>query len=302
MVCGMIEAAVIANNKEYARSLANNLEIYFGNNIKFNCYGNVDFDSIDVFNEDVLILSAFTVFQTVKYKAKESAKINIITLTLDKEYVKNLYKIPQESRAYLVNIDYRNCMEVITMLYDIGFDRLDLVPFYPGCEYDDTIKIAITPAELSLVPREITTIIDIGHRKIDLNSVYRIAKTIGVEISTSSEKIATALERQVNYYPEMELILGIADEMISETTVPCTGCHYCVSKCPKDLDIPFLLKQYNEAMVSGSGDFIASMALSSVDADKQPECCIGCHSCEKVCPQTIKISEELIRFARKLGR
>lgn len=101
---------------------------------------------------------------------------------------------------------------------------------------------------------------------------------------------------------EMKLLLGIADEMIARTTVPCTGCHYCVTKCPKKLDIPFLLKLYNEAMVAGAGDFIAPMALSSLEADKQPECCINCHSCEKVCPQTIHIPEELAKFAKKMGR
>ena len=101
---------------------------------------------------------------------------------------------------------------------------------------------------------------------------------------------------------EMDLILDIADDMIAKTTVPCTGCHYCVSKCPKKLDIPFLLKLYNEAMVAGAGDFIAPMALASIDEDRQPECCINCHSCEKVCPQTIHIPEELKKFAVKMGR
>ena len=100
---------------------------------------------------------------------------------------------------------------------------------------------------------------------------------------------------------EMTLILDIADEMIKNTTVPCTGCHYCVSHCPKKLDIPFLLKLYNEAMVAGSGDFIAPMALASIDADKRPESCIGCHSCEKVCPQTIHIPDELKRFASRMA-
>lgn len=101
---------------------------------------------------------------------------------------------------------------------------------------------------------------------------------------------------------EMAVILGIADEMIEKTTVPCTACHYCVSHCPMGLDIPFLLKLYNEAMVAGSGVFIAPMALASVASDKQPECCISCHSCEQVCPQTIKISEHLAKFAAKMGR
>ena len=114
--------------------------------------------------------------------------------------------------------------------------------------------------------------------------------------------ISTYAESKPLNEAEMQLILGIADEMISRTTVPCTGCHDCVSKCPEGLDIPFLLKQYNEAMVAGAGEFIAPMALSSIAEDKQPECCISCHSCEKVCPQTIKISEELNKFATKMGR
>ena len=116
------------------------------------------------------------------------------------------------------------------------------------------------------------------------------------------ENIETYNEKKPLNEKEMDLILGIADDMIRKTTVPCTGCHYCVSKCPKELDIPFLLKLYNEAMVAGSGDFIAPMALSSVDADKQPECCVNCHSCEKVCPQQIHIPEHLANFAKKMGR
>lgn len=116
------------------------------------------------------------------------------------------------------------------------------------------------------------------------------------------DNIATYEENKPLDEKEMELILSVADDMIRDTTVPCTGCHYCVSKCPKGLDIPFLLKLYNEAMVSGSGAFIAPMALAALDVDKQPESCIGCHSCEKVCPQTIHIPDELAGFAKKMGR
>ena len=112
--------------------------------------------------------------------------------------------------------------------------------------------------------------------------------------------IATYAEDKPLNAEEMDLILGVADDMIKATTVPCTGCHYCVSKCPKGLDIPFLLKLYNEAMVAGSGDFIAPMGLGSIPKDKQPGSCISCHSCEKVCPQTIHIPDELKNFAMKM--
>lgn len=140
---------------------------------------------------------------------------------------------------------------------------------------------------------------------------FRFLQSIpGVTMTLSGMSNMDQLKANVQTYAqnkplndeEMNLILQIADDMIRKTTVPCTGCHYCVTKCPKKLDIPFLLKLYNEAMVSGSGDFIAPMALASVAPDKQPECCINCHSCEKVCPQTIHIPEHLSKFAAKMGR
>lgn len=117
-----------------------------------------------------------------------------------------------------------------------------------------------------------------------------------------ADNVATYEENKPLNDEEMAVILGIADDMVRKTTVPCTGCRYCVTHCPKKLNIPFLLKLYNEAAVAGSGMFIAPMGLSSVEADKQPECCISCHSCEKVCPQTIQIPDALHSFAKKMGR
>ena len=99
---------------------------------------------------------------------------------------------------------------------------------------------------------------------------------------------------------EMQTLIGIADKMLSVGTVPCTACHYCVSHCPQGLDIPHLLSLYNEHAYTGGG-FIAPMALSALDEDKKPQSCIGCRSCEQVCPQQIKISEVMADFTEKLG-
>ncbi len=97
---------------------------------------------------------------------------------------------------------------------------------------------------------------------------------------------------------EMEALLSIVDGMLNGT-LPCTACHYCTSHCPKGLDIPMLLGLYNEHSFTGGG-FLAPMALSAVPQEKQPSACIGCRSCEKVCPQQIKISEAMADFKVKL--
>ena len=98
---------------------------------------------------------------------------------------------------------------------------------------------------------------------------------------------------------EMAALMQVADEMLRINTVPCTACHYCVSHCPMDLDIPRLLSLYNEHLYTGGG-FLAPMAMMAVPEEKQPSACIGCQSCEQVCPQNIRISDAMADFAEKL--
>lgn len=99
---------------------------------------------------------------------------------------------------------------------------------------------------------------------------------------------------------EMNTLLGIASEMLSKKTLPCTGCRYCTEYCPQQLNIPYLISLYNEHAFTGGG-FIAPMALSAVEKDKWPAACLHCHSCEKVCPQQIKISDTMADFSKKLS-
>ena len=114
------------------------------------------------------------------------------------------------------------------------------------------------------------------------------------------KNLATFAEDKPLNDSEMKALMDISARMLSLGTVPCTACHYCVSHCPQGLDIPYLLSLYNEHAYTGGG-FIAPMALSALPADKRPQACLQCRSCEQVCPQQIKISEVLADFSAKLG-
>lgn len=113
------------------------------------------------------------------------------------------------------------------------------------------------------------------------------------------ENIKTFEEDKPLDEEERGALLSIADGMLTGI-LPCTACRYCVSHCPEGLDIPSLLDLYNEHNFTGGG-FIAPMALSALPEDKKPAACIGCRSCEAVCPQQIKISEAMAAFAESLG-
>ena len=130
--------------------------------------------------------------------------------------------------------------------------------------------------------------------------------TVAVTLSGMSNmeqlkaNIATFAEDKPLTSAEMDELLAVAKEMTRKIALPCTACHYCVSHCPQGLDIPRLLELYNEHCFTGGG-FIAPMALMAVPEDKRPQACLGCRSCEAVCPQRIRISEAMADFAQKLN-
>jgi predicted aldo/keto reductase-like oxidoreductase len=130
-------------------------------------------------------------------------------------------------------------------------------------------------------------------------SVTMILSGMSNEEQLEKNLVTFADEKKLND-AEMKALMSIADKMLSVGTVPCTACHYCVSHCPQGLDIPHLISLYNEHTYTGGG-FIAPMALGALPEDKRPQACLGCRSCEQVCPQQIKISEVLAAFSEKLG-
>ncbi len=98
---------------------------------------------------------------------------------------------------------------------------------------------------------------------------------------------------------ELSELMEIADEILGRKALPCTACRYCTDHCPQGLDIPGLIGLYNEHNFT-EGGFIAPMALAACPEEKKPSACIGCRSCEAVCPQQIRISEVMKDFTEKL--
>ncbi len=128
---------------------------------------------------------------------------------------------------------------------------------------------------------------------------------VGVTLSGMSnfsqleENISIFEENKPLSKNEWDVLMKISAEMTGRKSLPCTACRYCTSHCPQALDIPELIRLYNEHVFS-EGGFLAPMALSAVPEDKKPSACIGCRSCEAVCPQQIKISEMMSDFAAKI--
>lgn len=99
---------------------------------------------------------------------------------------------------------------------------------------------------------------------------------------------------------EKAALLDVAAGMVREQVLPCTACRYCVDHCPRAPGHPRPAGPLQRAHLHRGG-FIAPMAVEALPEEKRPAACIGCRSCEAVCPQQLKISEAMADFSRKLG-
>ncbi len=109
------------------------------------------------------------------------------------------------------------------------------------------------------------------------------------------ENVQTHCEHKPLSPEEMQVLDGIVTEFMQKLT-PCTGCRYCVEYCPQGLNIPSLLNTYNEYKFALDG-VLAQRSVIRIAEGKRPSDCLQCKACEEVCPQKIRIADEIAKFA-----
>ncbi len=83
--------------------------------------------------------------------------------------------------------------------------------------------------------------------------------------------------------------------------IPCTACAYCVASCPMQINIPALFSCFNSNKLYSEYNaewYYMTMTQNSGRARD----CIGCGRCEELCPQGIKIREQLSMVAEEFEK
>ncbi|MBR3212809.1 MAG: sigma 54-interacting transcriptional regulator, partial [Firmicutes bacterium] len=197
------------------------ISVFFGKEAEINCYAASELGKDTVIKEDVVIASTYALYQNLRGRLENTGNLFVIDRTLYKKTVEELKAIPRGTRALIVNLDYKNTMELIGLLKEAGLDNIEMSPYWPGAEYDRSVKLAITPDERHLVPDSCEEIIDIGERPIKISQVLRIAEALGIEdpLETPEAKALTdslfeSAERDY-WLREMMVLAGKQDSILS---------------------------------------------------------------------------------------
>jgi len=91
---------------------------------------------------------------------------------------------------------------------------------------------------------------------------------------------------------EYALLEQVMDILSKESTIPCTGCNYCLPECPEGIDISSSISLYNDHQRSSEKWNRESM-YRAIPKKHRAENCISCGACLPRCPQAIDIPDAL---------
>ena len=124
-----------------------------------------------------------------------------------------------------------------------------------------------------------------------LPNVQTVLSGMG-SIEMLEDNAATFHEHKPLDEKELEILEQARAAFINDLGVPCSGCRYCCDECPQELDIPLLIRAYNECSITGKTWRITGLAEA-----KGAEHCVACGACMRHCPQHINVPEVLQKLA-----
>ena len=144
----------------------------------------IDEKGPEVKGEFFVVFSSNEVFEEFKKLNTGGVTIAgsvIAERTILNERLDTILTLPRNQQVLLVNESKASALESVAHMKNIGFDFIQLIPYYPGAPLPDPdITIAITPGESDKVPPGIKAVYDIGSRALDFNTIVRILSYYGI--------------------------------------------------------------------------------------------------------------------------
>ncbi|MFA6508423.1 MAG: sigma 54-interacting transcriptional regulator, partial [Treponemataceae bacterium] len=177
----MKELAVLTYSEKAADLYCGNLEKLLRGKIHITKYCVEKDDINDRIGADLVMISAYDLYDLVKRYVPDDVQIMIPNLTIPKSSFQQIKNLPVGTRALLVNANFDMAVQSVEQIYQFGARHIELIPYSPYLEDIEDIAIAVTPGEKQNVPKWVETVIDIGNRVIDVSTIINILIYFNIE-------------------------------------------------------------------------------------------------------------------------
>ena len=165
---------LIAGTPETKQTLHHQLQEILGEFIEIKSYAVDEYLPAYINNELVVFSSGIT-----EKEAGDCVDPQIKTLTahrtMNYQHIERLFELPHGTQVLCVNDTKEMAIHTIDKLKTIGMKQFEYEPYYPGGPPPlPSIKTAITPGEVGLVPDHIGNVVNIGVRLIDITTLFDI--------------------------------------------------------------------------------------------------------------------------------
>lgn len=112
----------------------------------------------------------------------------VVSRTIKEDRAFRLLDIPEGSEVLLVNDCIENTLETVALMYRLRIKGLKIVPYEPGMDISRFV-IAVTPGEGRFVPEGIPTVIDVGNRCLDGETMIKLVALLEMNNWATNKKL-----------------------------------------------------------------------------------------------------------------
>ncbi len=143
----------------------------------------------------------------------EYEDIVICERSVNFDFIDQVASLPVNEEVLLVNDDKETTMSAINDLKELGLNHIMYYPYYPGIDSYKKLKIAITPGETDKIPKCVTTVINLGPRIININSMYQIMDKLNLSHKDTSFIIKKYLQKIINVSQHISTVNNKVNEL-----------------------------------------------------------------------------------------
>ncbi|KIL75049.1 sigma-54 interaction domain-containing protein [Bacillus badius] len=193
----MKELIIISLGVNTLESMTEQIKRYVGDEVAIRGYS-IEKGVEEDFKDKIVLLTGAPILQHVAAQVQGAKKIIVARRALSYRHIEKLFMLKEKTNVLLVNDTKESCYEAIEQLKGHGFHSLAFFPYYPGISSYSSCAIAVTPGESRFVPPEVSEVIDIGNRQVDITTITEIMSELNIlkkaGMLASSEFVSEIIE------------------------------------------------------------------------------------------------------------